>query len=109
MKRERSSINKVTRVLFMELGRNQEKMLDVIKHGKEKYNLNEIMFSDYINQRQNKDVAELDNITLFMMIDSYQNVMGGDYVEQWFMSREINEWSQIKLKNNQVDFPLRFK
>ena len=109
MKRERSGSNKVTRVLFIELGSNQEKMLDVIKYGKEKYNLNEMMFSDYINQRQNKDVAELDNITLFMMIDSYQNVMGGDYVEQWFMSREINEWSQIKLKNNQVDFPLRFK
>ena len=109
MKDNRSHINAVVRELFLELSLQQPKMLEVVKYGKSKYNLDGIMFTDYINGRQNKDVQELDNITLFMMVDCYDHVMGTTYVEKWFTARETKEWQNIKIQKNEIRFPFKIK
>lgn len=96
-------LNKFRKIIL-----NKSDELKMYKYAYDKYNLQMGVFADYVSERKSLD--EVSNIMFFMMLDSHEAIVNPNknIISKYFTEKEIEDFSKIKIENEEIQFPLIF-
>lgn len=98
--------NKVTE--FFIIKKNFAELEPMFSYATEKYGLPAELFRDYITQR--KPIEEASEFILYAMLASikHTNTSFSIPLDRWFSEKEINDFENFKMENENFIFPLKF-
>lgn len=93
---------------FRKIMLNKEKELNMYKYAYQKYNFSMAIFSNYVSERE--DIKDVSKIDLFIMLDSCEHALEKteSLLPDFFSEKEIEDFQKIKLKEEDLKFPLIF-
>lgn len=106
--KEKTIVKEVLLNKFRKIILNKSDELKMYKYAYDKYNLQMGVFADYVSERKSLD--EVSNIMFFMMLDSHEAIVNPNknIISQYFTEKEIEDFSKIKIENEEIQFPLIF-
>lgn len=106
--KEKTIVKEVLLNKFRKIILNKSDELKMYKYAYDKYNLQMGVFADYVSERKSLD--EVSNIMFFMMLDSHEAIVNPNknIISKYFTEKEIEDFSKIKIENEEIQFPLIF-
>lgn len=106
--KEKTIVKEVLLNKFRKIILNKSDELKMYKYAYDKYNLQMGVFADYVSERKSLD--EVSNIMFFMMLDSHEAIVNPNKnnISKYFTEKEIEDFSKIKIENEEIQFPLIF-
>lgn len=106
--KDRETVKEVLLNKFRKIILHKSNELQMYKYAYDKYNLQMGVFADYVSERKSLD--EVSNIMFFMMLDSHEAIINPNknIISQYFTEKEIEDFSKIKIENEEIQFPLIF-
>ncbi len=106
--KEKTIVKEMLLNKFRKIILNKSDELKMYKYAYDKYNLQMGVFADYVSERKSLD--EVSNIMFFMMLDSHEAIVNPNknIISQYFTEKEIEDFSKIKIENEEIQFPLIF-
>lgn len=106
--KEKTIVKEVLLNKFRKIILNKSDEFKMYKYAYDKYNLQMGVFADYVSERKSLD--EVSNIMFFMMLDSHEAIVNPNKnnISKYFTEKEIEDFSKIKIENEEIQFPLIF-
>lgn len=92
--------NALNRLMFL-----RDKKVEAQQLAEEKYNMKSGEFTDYVDARSKVEDVEND-FKLFIIADVVDSVLGTNIVNTGFTDHEINTYSQERLEDHKIKFPI---